>query len=113
MENFFRTIPMLRTGLVIMSLAVFSGCHLSEATAFEKKVEKIKTPDTLNATTAVDETKIADAATILSQPQVPILCYHQIREWRSTDSKVAKNYIVPVATFKEQIKMLADSGYHS
>ncbi|GAB3224039.1 hypothetical protein GCM10027346_03740 [Hymenobacter seoulensis] len=57
--------------------------------------------------------KRADAAAILARPQVPILCYHQIRDWRAKDSKGAKDYIVPVEKFKEQIKMLADSGYHT
>ncbi len=41
------------------------------------------------------------------------MCYHQIRDWRSSDSKQAKDYIVPVARFEEQIKMLADSGYQT
>jgi peptidoglycan/xylan/chitin deacetylase (PgdA/CDA1 family) len=50
---------------------------------------------------------------ILSREQVPILCYHQIREWRSTDSKTARDYIVPESTFREQMKMLSDSGYHT
>jgi peptidoglycan/xylan/chitin deacetylase (PgdA/CDA1 family) len=53
----------------------------------------------------------ADAATIIARKQVPVLCYHQIREWRPSDSKVARDYIVPPAVFREQIKMLADSGY--
>lgn len=55
----------------------------------------------------------ADAKTILARKQVPILCYHQIRDWRSSDSQTAKDYITPVATFKSHIKMLADSGYHT
>ena len=59
------------------------------------------------------ERKPADAATILARKQVPILCYHQIRDWKSSDSQTAKDYITPVATFKSHIKMLADSGYHS
>ena len=57
--------------------------------------------------------KIADAATILARPQVPILCYHQIRDWRGSDSKSAKDYIIPVEAFREQMQMLADSGYHT
>lgn len=57
--------------------------------------------------------KIADAATILARPQVPILCYHQIRDWRGSDSKGAKDYIIPVATFRQEMQMLADSGYHT
>jgi len=56
---------------------------------------------------------IANAATILSRKQIPILCYHQIRDWREKDSKRAKDYIVPVNVFKEQMKMLADNGYHA
>lgn len=55
----------------------------------------------------------ADAASILAKPQVPILCYHQIRDFRASDSKVDKNYIVPPAHFREQMKMLHDSGYTS
>jgi peptidoglycan/xylan/chitin deacetylase (PgdA/CDA1 family) len=56
---------------------------------------------------------IADAVTILQRPEVPILCYHQIRDWLPSDSKRAKDYIVPVNNFREQMKLLADSGYHT
>lgn len=55
----------------------------------------------------------ADAATILGRREVPILCYHQLREWRTSDGKVARDYIVPPAQFADQVKILADSGYHS
>lgn len=44
---------------------------------------------------------------------MPILCYHQIRDWLPSDSKQAKDYIVPVARFEEHVKMLADSGYQT
>lgn len=54
---------------------------------------------------------IADAATILARRQIPILCYHQIRDYKPTDSKTARDYIVPPAVFREQMKTLADSGY--
>ena len=57
--------------------------------------------------------KIASAAEILARPQVPILCYHQIRNWTSSDGKVGRDYIVPTAEFKSQMKMLADSGYNT
>ncbi|MDN3600541.1 polysaccharide deacetylase family protein [Mucilaginibacter myungsuensis] len=52
-------------------------------------------------------------AAIIAKKQVPILCYHQIRDWKSTDSKGAKDYIVQVQAFKDHMKMLADSGYHT
>ncbi|HYF30726.1 MAG TPA: polysaccharide deacetylase family protein [Chitinophagaceae bacterium] len=56
---------------------------------------------------------IADAATILARPQVPVLCYHRLREYKPTESASTRTYIVPVPAFKAQIKMLADSGYHT
>ena len=48
----------------------------------------------------------------LNLNEVPVLCYHQIRDWQTSDSKNARIYIMPVNRFKEQMKMLADSGYH-
>jgi len=50
---------------------------------------------------------------ILTRKQVPILCYHQIRNWRASDKQVDKDYIIPPTTFKDHMKMLADSGYHT
>ena len=74
--------------------------------------------DEANATPApapgtIPAAKSGDAAGILARPQVPILCYHQIRDWTARDSKNAKDYITPIATFRGHIKMLADSGYHT
>ncbi|MBY0244045.1 MAG: polysaccharide deacetylase family protein [Sphingobacteriaceae bacterium] len=54
-----------------------------------------------------------DPKIITQRKQVPILCYHQVRNWTAKDGKVGKDYITPVATFKSHIKMLADSGYHT
>lgn len=50
---------------------------------------------------------------IMARKQVPILCYHQIRDFRPKDSERAKDYIVPPVKFAEQMKRLADSGYHT
>ena len=65
----------------------------------ETKVETVrsKEPDT-----------VASADTIIQRPQVPILCYHRIDDSRKPD-----DYNVKIAAFKEQMKALADSGYHT
>jgi peptidoglycan/xylan/chitin deacetylase (PgdA/CDA1 family) len=52
-----------------------------------------------------------DPSFVLHQSEIPILCYHQIRDWRPTDSKTSRDYIVPVEAFRNQMKMLSDSGY--
>ncbi|MEO6315330.1 MAG: polysaccharide deacetylase family protein [Chitinophagaceae bacterium] len=108
-------IPFARTATAAMLLLVLTtkcqfppGAQAADMTAL---------PSNLGAS-AINETasalkEPANAAAIIGRKQVPILCYHQIRDWRVTDSKQAKDYIVPVAAFEAQIKMLADSGYRT
>lgn len=57
--------------------------------------------------------KVPPPSVILGRKEVPILCYHQIRDWKPTDSKGSKDYIMPPADLKAELKMLADSGYHT
>jgi peptidoglycan/xylan/chitin deacetylase (PgdA/CDA1 family) len=108
---------------VITVSCLVSGCRLkasqhqeiaaapTAATAAPAATAEMPAP----STPVIDEKAAAAAnpATILARQQVPILCYHQVRDWRPTDSKVARDYIVPPAAFKQQLKMLADSGYHT
>lgn len=54
-----------------------------------------------------------DKAAVMARKQVPVLCYHQIRDWRKSDKQVDKDYIIPPATFRAHLKMLSDSGYHT
>jgi peptidoglycan/xylan/chitin deacetylase (PgdA/CDA1 family) len=114
-----------RNALLVATLfaTLTAGCN-SNKKADEGKVattETTTTPannptDTSASATApapVAGGKPADAATIIARKQVPILCYHQIREWRGTDSKSAKDYICPTSIFGQQMQMLKDSGYHA
>ncbi|MCC3157034.1 polysaccharide deacetylase family protein [Hymenobacter sp. 15J16-1T3B] len=125
---------LLGTAALAAGLAV-SSCNTEKASASESEAPANATAEAMSgaAATAAEEkaatpadattsapdpstipaSAVGNAAAILARPQVPILCYHQIRDWRAKDSKGAKDYIVPVDRFKEQIKMLADSGYHT
>src|SRR5688572_24569918 len=51
---------------------------------------------------------IPSAASILQRQQVPILCYH-----RFENSRPPGDYNVTIPAFKEQLKTLSDSGYHT
>jgi peptidoglycan/xylan/chitin deacetylase (PgdA/CDA1 family) len=42
-----------------------------------------------------------------------VLCYHQIRDWRSTDSRFDRSIITPIAVFAQQMNTLAQQGYHT
>ncbi len=100
--------------IVILSV-ILVGCEYPSTAKATDNIAGLKAKDSTRtkSASAVNVTAPADASTILSRKQIPILCYHQIRNWRPTDSKQAKDYIVPEAVFAEQIKMLADSGYHT
>lgn len=45
--------------------------------------------------------------------KVPILIYHQIRDYRSTDPEIDKTFIVPPENFKEQMEYLSENNYQT
>ncbi|HXH99632.1 MAG TPA: polysaccharide deacetylase family protein [Sphingobacteriaceae bacterium] len=105
----------LFNGFLALSLLAVTACQENKKTnAAELSDSTIASEQGSEAPAEQITTgKAADAATITGRKQVPILCYHQIRNWIASDGKVGKDYIVPPAEFKSQMKMLADSGYHT
>lgn len=101
------------------ALLLSAGCQSKSKTGSDAaadtttKASSTSAPASTAKAVDISGVKEADAKTILARKQVPVLCYHQIRDWKSTDSKTSKDYIVPIAVFKAQMKMLADSGYHT
>jgi peptidoglycan/xylan/chitin deacetylase (PgdA/CDA1 family) len=95
----------ISSGLTQTTTASFAG----ELTV-PSKTSELPEPLTRLPVTAL---VIPHASTILGRKQVPILCYHQIRDWKPTDSKTSKEYIVPPAAFAAQMRMLSDNGYHT
>jgi peptidoglycan/xylan/chitin deacetylase (PgdA/CDA1 family) len=96
-------------------IMILLSCQ-SDATKTKDARKDTFTSKSISAVDARDSMPISDkpdAGFIFKQKEIPILCYHQIRDWRPTDSKRARDYIVPVETFRNQMKMLADSGYTS
>ena len=109
MKNLWLSIPTHFYFLLLLTscLIFCAGCNLDD------KLKTVVKPQVRAAISKNSSPVIADAATILGRPEIPILCYHQLRDFRPSDSKTARDYIVPAANFQEQIKLLADSGYHS
>jgi peptidoglycan/xylan/chitin deacetylase (PgdA/CDA1 family) len=73
----------------------------------------IQSDTTVKPSTDAHKGRPADAAGVIARKPVPILCYHQIRDWKPTDSRMAKDYIMPIADFRDELKTLHDSGYHT
>jgi peptidoglycan/xylan/chitin deacetylase (PgdA/CDA1 family) len=119
---------MLKTLLtfLIPFVVISTSCNQGKKTGSAESPEAPEAIETLTETGAQTHIKSnnppdsknknrkpASAEEILAKQQVPILCYHQVRDWKSSDSQSAKDYIIPVEAFKSHMKMLADSGYHS
>lgn len=106
---------MIRTLSLVFAWALLACDSTSKAPKenpnTQSKAENSMVADTVSQT--VVSSTIAPAAAILAKQEVPILCYHQLRDWKPTDSKVARDYIVPPAAFAAQLKALADSGYQT
>jgi peptidoglycan/xylan/chitin deacetylase (PgdA/CDA1 family) len=97
--------------LVVFLFTCSIACNPSPATT--KETPKDSTVSDNAPAKASGPKVMADAATIIARKEVPILCYHQIRDWVGSDSKGARDYIRPVDAFKADLKLLADSGYHT
>lgn len=91
-----------------IALLLLVSCH-SEP----KKIKKATNDNLRQAKTVVIKNTLADAATILSKKEVPILCYHNITDFTSKTSDFAKIYTVTPSNFADQMKALSDNGYHT
>lgn len=60
------------------------------------------------ATTAAATT---DPAVIMSRSTVPVLCFHQVRDWRASDSRADRGIITPPAVLDRQLATLKRAGY--
>jgi len=112
--------------LLAFSLNLITGCEwkesgaqanvlkpVAEAAVISETAKAIGVVNSRASHVEITNTVAAPAEKILARPQIPILCYHQVRDYRNTDSRTAKDYIVPPASFKAQMQALADSGYHT
>lgn len=96
------------------AISVFSfSCSGSDDSSVTNPVVTDSAKKEVVAPPVEQEKKIADAATILARPQVPVLCYHHIREAKPGQSETFKSYSVSPSQFADQVKTLHDSGYQT
>lgn len=93
----------------ISFILLASSCNNPSST--DTTLEKQDSVSKISTATLKKDT--ATAAEILLKKQVPVLCYHHIRSLRPGESRRLLGYIVPEKNFKDQMKMLSDSGYHT
>ncbi|MEO9100750.1 MAG: polysaccharide deacetylase family protein [Ginsengibacter sp.] len=95
----------------IIACLVFSSACNSSTKSNEKNDPNVSTAK--SDTTIVQNSAIATAAEILAKKQVPVLCFHHIRDPKPGQSVTMKSYSVSPAQFAELMKALKDSNYHT
>jgi len=97
-------------------LLISLGSSLFLLSCFHSKpdvIEVEKTPTAKHSVEAPIKSTINTANVIFSTPQVPILCYHRIRNILPTDGVNMKTYSVSPSQFALQMKALHDNGFHT
>lgn len=93
-----------------IGLCLTLSCQQNKEIPAEKEAvipEKTAVPKT------VEKPILNDAAAILVRKEVPILCYHNIKDFSASAGEMTKTYTVKPTNFAEQMKALSDAGYHS
>ncbi|MEP6465685.1 MAG: polysaccharide deacetylase family protein [Parafilimonas sp.] len=91
---------------ILIIAILFSQCTNSHQKIADRKSAKKFIP-------AIVAKSITTGSVILKKKQVPVICYHHIENWTLKEKASLKLLLSPVANFDDQIKSLADSGYHT
>jgi peptidoglycan/xylan/chitin deacetylase (PgdA/CDA1 family) len=94
--------------LLYIGLFFLVGCN-SKTKETKTEVQAIVKKTIVSLPIRKDNT----AEAILAKKEVPVLCYHNIRDFTATASGMIKTYTVKPAAFAEQMKALSDAGYHT
>jgi len=97
--------------LGILGLFLAVSCQQKKETPTEKK--EVAVPETKASPKKAEKLVMANAAEILARKEVPILCYHNIKDFPASAGEMTKTYTVKPVLFAEQMKALSDAGYHS
>ncbi len=99
---------------LILSLCFLAACSSNTETKKEPSdSDSTKAAIVNNKTDEPVSATVADVAAILAKKQVPVLCYHHIREPKPGQSETMKSYSVSPSQFAQQMKALKDSGYET
>jgi len=98
---------------LFLGLIILQGCQSkAEETPKDENPEKVTLVNKVENKT--EPQKVTnDAAAILAKKEVPILCYHQIKDFNASAGAMTKVYTVKPVDFAAQMKALSEAGYTS
>lgn len=97
------------------NLLLFSMLSMLLFSCTQKSVEKNDANNSLKQPQKETLVKTINnsAAEILSKKEIPILCYHNIRDFKISSGEMTKTYSVTPKAFSEQMQALSDNGYNT
>ncbi|MEZ7498355.1 polysaccharide deacetylase family protein [Flavobacterium sp. Arc3] len=104
MKNYF--------ACLILGLVILEGCQSKAEETNKEAPQQITVVNEVDQKAEVQKVT-NDAATILSKKEVPILCYHNIKNFDASAGPMTKVYTVKPADFAAQMKALSEAGYHT
>lgn len=88
--------------LLAGTLVLFISCN-----NYKTEIKQVIKNGSKAGQDSIQSVHMADASVIMARKQVPVLCYHHLKNKRPGD------YVVTPANFAAQIKALADSGFET
>ncbi|MEZ7507124.1 polysaccharide deacetylase family protein [Flavobacterium sp. Arc2] len=104
MKNYF--------ACLILGLVILEGCQSKAEETNKEAPQQITVVNEVEQKAEVQKVT-NDAATILSKKEVPILCYHNIKNFDASAGPMTKVYTVKPLDFAAQMKALSEAGYHT
>ncbi|MEO6819035.1 MAG: polysaccharide deacetylase family protein [Ginsengibacter sp.] len=105
MKNYF---------LFLSAVFIFSACgSSSDKKNSEGSAIENANSDSSKVVIGGNSGKQLTVEEMLAKTEVPVLCYHHIREPKAGQSETFKSYSVSPAQFASQMKALKDSGYET
>lgn len=105
--------PCMKNAFWVFSFFFLYSCTNSKTAPIKKVTVTVNQKSATSKDSVRNKERVpADAGTIMARPQVPVLCYHHIREIQMPGRK-DRGYEVTLTQFKAQMKALADSGYQT
>ena len=112
----------LLTGSLGLVAALATGCSLGRpggtsgsaapAPPSSPPVTPAPAPSRTESAGTVTADRSADTRAVAARATVPVLCWHQLREWRSTDGFYSRKFLIcPPKRFRAQLDALAEDGW--
>src|SRR3954471_3307256 len=98
--------PLLLTLAPLLAVALV-GCGHLRATPQAPPPASTSTGEAGQSAAVPTPAAAADPAAIVARATVPVLCFHQIRDWRPSDSPADRGIITPPSVLANQMDVLA------